>query len=335
MFLSCEGESLPTDEYCDLLDNNCNGIVDEEVLDTGLGDYCGSEVGECSLGTIQCVSGLMSCEDEVAPIEEVCDALDNDCNGLVDDMASLGYCYDGADSELWYGECHAGILVCDYGVEVCENQQLPTEEVCDGLDNDCDGFTDEDLDEGDEVDIVFVLDRSGSMISHFASVANASQMFATAFTGVPEFRFALVGIPTSDGGSGVEVLLDFTDAATFVAELSLMTTTGGGHEASYDASYQAATGGLGLSWGGTDVRKYVVLFTDEAGQSYDTTPVDETDVANALLAADITFYGFIRSTFWSHFDDIASLTGGDLYDLGTEAQMEQDLSEIFSDECWE
>ena len=222
------------------------------------------------------------------------------------------------------------------GEEVCENQQLPEEEVCDGLDNDCDGFVDEDLDEGDHVDIVFVLDRSGSMSSHFMSVANASQLFAASFTGVPEFRFALVGIPPEGSPSdrGVEVILDFTDASTFVAQLSLMTTTSGGSEASWDAPYQAADGTLGLSWGSIDVRKYIVLFTDERGQSYTDPDIDEMDVATLLMTENITFYGFIKSTFWTSFDDIADLTGGSLYNLGSEEQMEEDLSEIFSDECW-
>ena len=63
--------------------------------------------------------------------------------------------------------------------------------------------------------------------------------------------------------------------------------------------------------------------------------IDEMDVANELVSTDITFYGFIKSTFWGDFDEIALLTGGDIYHLGTAAQMEEDLSEIFSDECWE
>jgi hypothetical protein len=114
----------------------------------------------------------------------------------------------------------------------------------------------------------------------------------------------------------------------------MMSTTGGGQEASLDAPYMAANGDLGLSWRSGDVRKYVVLFTDEAAQSYLSPSLSESDVASELVAQDITFYGFIKSTFWSHFDDIATATGGDLYDLGSEAEMEHDLSEIFDDECW-
>ena len=330
-YIGCDGEVLPSEEYCDLVDNDCNGVVDDSVLDEEAGDLCGSNIGECSAGTMQCVDGEIGCYGTVDPIEEVCDGLDNDCNGMVDDMESIGYCYDGDDEDLWYGECHAGILVCREGEEVCENQQLPTEEICDGLDNDCDGFTDEDLDEGDEVDIVFMIDLSGSMGSYYPSVANAAQLFATAFTGNPDFRFAIVGVPYPSG-SDAGIVLDFTDAATFQAELSILSTISAGQEPSYDATYESCNETMGLSWN-PSAKRYVVLFTDEDGQSYDG--ISEMDAANACFDNDVTFYGFVDFNHWSDFDQISSMTGGNLYELGSATQMEEDLSEIFADECWE
>jgi len=330
--VACDGEVLPSDEWCDSLDNNCNGEVDEESLDTGIGAVCGSPVGECSIGYMQCIKGGVECIGAVDGTEEVCDGLDNDCNGLEDDMDVLGYCYDGDDEDLWYGECHAGILVCDMGLEVCENQQLPEEEVCDELDNDCDGFVDEDLTEGDVVDIVFILDRSGSMGSYFSDVADAAQLFANAFTGVPEFRFALVGLPGS-GTTDPEVLLDFTDAADFQIALATMSTIGAGQEPSYDALELGATGGLGLSWR-EGSRQYQVLFTDEIGQSYDDPANTEASVAASMSYAGQVFYAFIKSAFSESFNDIADATGGRLFYLGSAADMEEDLSEMFSQECW-
>ena len=330
-YLGCEGEILPTEEYCDSIDNDCNAVVDDWVQDEEAWDVCGSDIGECSTGTMQCLGGEMICDGAVDPTDEVCDTLDNDCNGMVDDMESIGYCYDGDEADLWSGECHAGILVCDNGIEVCENQQLPTEEVCDGLDNDCDGFTDEDLNEGDKVDIVFAIDLSGSMGTYYPSVANAAQLFATAFTGNPDFRFAIVGVPFPRG-TDAGVILDFSDAATFQAKLSILTTIAAGQEPSWDATYEVCDESLGLTWD-IDARRYVVLFTDETGQSYDGR--SEADAATSCFHNDVTFYGFIKYSFWTAFDQISSLTGGNLYELGSATQMEEDLSEIFADECWE
>jgi len=73
---------------------------------------------------------------------EICDHVDNDCNGIVDDLPEREeVCATGLP-----GVCAVGRLVCVGGEEAC----LPVDtsnrlEVCDGLDNDCDGQVDEDV----------------------------------------------------------------------------------------------------------------------------------------------------------------------------------------------
>ena len=127
----------------------------------------------------------------------------------------------------------------------------------------------QDLDEGDQVDIVFLIDLSGSMSSYYPSVASAAGLFATAFTGNPDFRFAIVGIPYPSGNNA-GIILDFTDAATFQAELSLLSASGGGHEPSWDGTLEVCNESLGLSWDAGS-RRYAVLFTDETCLLY-TSP---------------------------------------------------------------
>ncbi len=97
----CEGETwgecqdyvLPTPEQCGTdgmgngLDNNCSGIVDEGCGCTD-GDTrpCGTNIGACEQGTQTCEDGEWGeCEDAIGPEPEVCDGVDNSCNGIVDD----------------------------------------------------------------------------------------------------------------------------------------------------------------------------------------------------------------------------------------------------------
>jgi hypothetical protein len=81
------------------------------------------------------------------------DGLDNNCNDRVDEecpcqayVDSMS-CFPGDPALLNVGVCSAGVQTCsEFGTwSPCVGHVSPSEEVCDGMDNDCDGSVDEDL----------------------------------------------------------------------------------------------------------------------------------------------------------------------------------------------
>jgi len=128
-------------EICDDIDNNCINGTDEGCDDDGDG-YCDSAMSVVGNPAV-CVYGTDDCSDNIAAVNpgasEICNGVDDDCNGSVDDEVPQ------SPTSCGIGACQSiGILSCVDGqlIDDCLPGEASTEVCNDSLDNDCDGLRD-------------------------------------------------------------------------------------------------------------------------------------------------------------------------------------------------
>jgi hypothetical protein len=140
------GGSCFKPEVCNGIDDDCNGLVDD-----GLGTItCGK--GVCQVTVPACANGVPQTCVPGTPGVEVCDGLlDEDCDGVVDNgcdcvNGQTQACYTGSPGTLGVGACMPGVQTCAHGQwGACIGQVLPTQETCNGVDDDCNGTADDGL----------------------------------------------------------------------------------------------------------------------------------------------------------------------------------------------
>ena len=129
------GQCVPSSGEC-----GCNTLAVGLQLSTAC--FVENEVGTCD-GARQCsASGLSACSARAAAVE-ICNGIDDDCDGRTDEdlVDAEGAVGSACDITNTFGTC-PGQTLCVEGVEQCHGV-APVAEICDGLDQNCNGRIDE------------------------------------------------------------------------------------------------------------------------------------------------------------------------------------------------
>jgi len=275
-------------ELCNNIDDDCDGIIDEDcpcilgdtqtcrdspMYDVNTNDIL-AEPYPCGEGLKLCdVNGNWSECYFLRNTEETCNSWDDDCDGVIDHISIP--CSDF--SELaGIGQCEYGESYCELGTyTLCEDQTYPQPEICDGIDNNCNGEIDEGINNYGKVDILFIVDISGSMRDYIDALEAAMETYVSDFAGT-EHKFALITTPPRplsyddyEVRTGVPGNM-LTDVTGFNSELDGLLVNGyGSIEPTYDAAYYACSPSdiIGVNWR-ADAHPYVIMLTDETPQSY-------------------------------------------------------------------
>jgi hypothetical protein len=259
---------LGTDEICNGLDDDYDGIIPPNEI-----DHDGDGYVACSpwVGSDPDILGGGDCDDTNSGIHpattEICNGLDDNCDGTVDSFSTT----------CGVGECASSGL-CVNGTDSCVAGQ-PSSEVCDGRDNDCDGLVDNGV-------VPCCVTPSSSIVAWWSGDGNAMDLVGSnhgTLSGGTSFASGAVGEAFSFDGVGTYVDIPhatsifFADDQPFSLEAWFMPMS---DVPSYFVLKNAA---YGIKWQGSDQpllffngnNHYSLRTSWEIGRWYHVAVVDD------------------------------------------------------------
>lgn len=323
-----------------------------------------------------------ACDPTIGMIlaEEICNNFDDNCNQLIDEDLWAA-CYTGPEGTVNIGVCKPGEVYCDSGTwgndsensglftpNYCKGEVVPSPEICNGLDDDCDGEVDYG-NELEETDILLIIDWSGSMDDDINALLIALNQFAQKYSdeevlqwGIvlgptqiqwddllelyhdlspfPDFLAAMAGLGSKDMGGGAEMLLDALYLAVRNISTLLPTPISNldwliGWQVQESIPHHDD---FEISWR-PGAKRIIIVFTDEEEQSYmkkvdGAGPLLYGDVETAIQnTPDLKLYVFSTNEGWQ-WDELAAAGDGTYYDLtNNPTQTYNSLMEILDEIC--
>lgn len=262
------------------------------------------------------------------PGVEACNGRDDDCDGFADEWWDIPVSACWTRPGPWVGECRPGFTQCRLGKTACLGEMFPTEETCNGLDDDCDGVPDDGLNP-EPIEVCAVLDTSGSMALYNPDVRAA--FFAWIDSAPATVRACLVLAPPNgtslDSAPRVELALPLSDKQTFRAVFD-RSTGKDGHwfEPTIDALLWLGDGTINPGW--SSERKAVVLITDEPPYA-PLTGRTATEAGEALADAWIALHVFSLEPWRNQW----AQAGGDFASLEDAGAMLDALRNLSQPRC--
>ena len=292
----------PQEEVCNNFDDDCDGQIDNGIYcECTDGDIQACPATPCGWGLQICEGGEWSeCEGEI-PEDEMCNNHDDDCDTEIDEDLIV-VCYEAAEATLLVGECLPGESICVAGAwSECIGQVLPSDEVCDGLDNDCDGVVDNPELFSERMDIVFVLDVSGSMCDFVDSLIIAISDYTATLSG-SEHSFAMV-IHGYDSDGSYLVLSNLTDIVNFLDAIAEQACTDGSVEPTWDIIYDLASPSnvLSMAWR-SDATPVVIVVGDEMPQT--VSSIYPEDIITVVDPCMLPGCNSITNEYWVDGDPL-------------------------------